>query len=510
MLCREADLGVGAVLITEEVLASQASAPFVELLFRQAPWSAIPILAFYSERESLHALQKKAQHPLHKLADVTFLQRPVGGATLFSAIKTAVRDRMRQYDIRDLLNRLHIEVIAKEQYADEQKQARIVSEQRRIAALEASKLKSQFLANMSHEIRTPLGAIMGFLELIKDPSLTREEIEEYVSIVNRNSVQLMRLIDDILDLSKVEAGKMEIETVDFSLAELIFDFAALMNFKAQDKGVLFDVKLAASVPKMISSDPVRLKQVLSNAVGNAIKFTEKGRVQVTCSYADPVLKFTITDTGKGITQDQAEKLFKPFVQADSSMTRNYGGTGLGLVLSKRICQEMGGDFVLESSSLNKGSTFVATLKVDKVADTDPLYAKISAKGTGLTESKILSGLQILLVEDMPDNQVLIRSVLRSMGAEIEIASNGQEGLESIANKEYDIVLMDIQMPFMDGHEATRQLRSQGYAKPIIALTAHAMKEERERALVSGFTDYLTKPVDRTALAYSILKFQSRI
>jgi signal transduction histidine kinase/ActR/RegA family two-component response regulator len=516
-LTHESSKSVGVVLLTEEVLVSPDSQIFVDLLRRQPPWSAIPVLAFYSEEQAKHAAQKKAQHPLNTLTDVTFLQKPVSSATLFSAIKTALRDRVRQYKIRDLLQELQIEAESKAKYAEQEKAARIYSEKTRAEALEASKLKSQFLANMSHEIRTPLGAIMGFLDLIRDPALTPEERDQFITIVTRNSVQLMRIIDDILDLSKVESGKMELELLEFSLADLIFDVAALMDLKAREKGISFDVQLSPSLPKKIGSDPGRIRQVLTNAVGNAIKFTETGRVQMQCTFVNSILKFIITDSGRGISSAQTEKLFQPFVQADSSTTRKYGGTGLGLILSKRICEQMGGDYVLEKSELDVGSTFTASFLVQvpsapKNLDvlSDVLEDIISENRHALQNSPSLAMTRILLVEDTPDNQILLMTVLKGLGAEIALANNGREGVQMALNNTYDIVLMDIQMPYMDGHEATKKLRAEGFTKPIIALTAHAMKEERDRTMASGFSDYLTKPIHRESLDKTIQKFRNGI
>lgn len=505
-LTEEVGNGVGILIITEEVILSKGAAKLFEILSSQETWSAIPVLAFYSGDSPAHIMPRGMQDVL---ADVTYLQRPTSTATIFSAVKAALRDRVRQYKIRSLLSKLEEDVEKRTSFGIEQRNRRVKADTAKEAALEASHLKSQFLANMSHEIRTPLGAIMGFLELMKSPDISREETVEYISIVNRNSNQLMRLIDDILDLSKVEAGKMDIEKEEISLGEFLFDFASLMRFKAQEKGILFDLQLATHVPARIISDSTRMRQVLMNAVGNAIKFTEKGKVQVLFSFIDSVLKFEIIDTGRGISREQSENLFQPFIQADSSTTRQYGGTGLGLVLSKKICQIMGGDFKLEKSELGRGSTFTATFKVEAVKGAKFLgrshLEAPQSSSSALEERLLLENVRILLVDDMPDNQTLVNILLRKLGALMDIANNGQEALHMATKNRYDIILMDIQMPYMDGHEATRILRDQGCQLPIIALSAHAMSEEREKAIRSGFTDHLAKPIRRDLLIEILTK-----
>ncbi|MBL7542734.1 MAG: response regulator [Bdellovibrionaceae bacterium] len=374
---------------------------------------------------------------------------------------------------------------------------------RRLAEM-ANQTKSQFLANMSHEIRTPLGAIMGFSDLARQPEASKEEIVSYLNIIDRNSIQVLRIIDDILDLAKVEAGRVDVESIAVSLTEFIADFSSLLGFRARENGIAFVIQAQTDLPNLICTDPTRLRQILTNAVGNAIKFTAKGKVTMYICYNDGTLAFGIEDTGRGISQEQAKGLFQAFVQADASTTRKFGGTGLGLVLTKRLCQLLGGDYVLERSELNVGSKFNASIKVvlpkntqiiskDKVSFTNfdqPVHAFTKGK---------LADIKVLLVEDSPDNQVLIRLILERQGVQLEVAGDGYAGVEKALNNEYDVVLMDIQMPHMDGHEAVKTLRAKGYRKPIIALTAHAMKEESERAKTSGFTDFLSKPIQREVL-----------
>ena len=371
--------------------------------------------------------------------------------------------------------------------------------------------KSAFLANMSHEIRSPLGAIMGFSDLLKASHLAPSDIANYVSVIDRNSNQLLRIIDDILDLSKVEAGKMLIEHLDFSLVDLLADFSSLMGYKARDKGITFSLLAANPLPNLVKSDPTRLRQILANVVGNAIKFTGRGRVEMTVSFRDSILEFAVRDTGPGISPEQAEKLFSPFQQADASTTRKFGGTGLGLVLTRRLAEALGGKFILQNSVPGQGSTFVASIHIElpknyKLVDSKALTFVDRHHVEIAQDANALANLSVLIVEDSPDNQLILKTILSRAGAAIDIAGDGVEGVQMALAKSYDLILMDVQMPRMDGHEAAQILRSKQYRGPIIALTAHAMIEERERAIASGFSDFLSKPVKRESLIEMLLKF----
>ncbi|RYZ52115.1 MAG: response regulator, partial [Proteobacteria bacterium] len=374
----------------------------------------------------------------------------------------------------------------------------------REAADDANSAKSAFLANMSHEIRSPLGAIMGFVGLLKDEQISTEETQEYLGVIERNSHQLLRIIDDILDLSKVEAGKMLIEQIDFSLLEVLADFSSLMGFRARENGIDFTLRADTPLPDPVTSDPTRVRQILSNIVGNAIKFTKKGLVELIVSYADDKLRFVVKDSGVGISSEEANRLFKAFGQADASTTRKFGGTGLGLVLTKRLSQALGGDFWLESSEVGVGSVFIAEIHIEKPADFKFIHGSRFKFTTQPVvprqqDNTLLVGKSILVVEDSPDNQMLLRVLLTRYGAKVEIAEDGLMGVEKAMTDAFDIVLMDVQMPRMDGYEAVTFLRSKHYSVPIIALTAHAMIEEREKCLSVGYTDFLSKPIDRSKL-----------
>lgn len=378
----------------------------------------------------------------------------------------------------------------------------------------ASRHKTEFLANMSHEIRTPVGAILGFTDLMKNRTNTAEENQNYMAVVDRNSQHLLRLIDDILDLSKVEAGMMTVESIQFSLAEMLADFTSLMRFRSEEKGIKFQFTGDSLFPDYICSDPVRLRQILTNIVGNAIKFTDKGTIDFRVAFENPILKFTVKDTGLGISKDQVSRLFQPFTQADTSTTRKFGGTGLGLVLAKRLSERLGGRLELLESKEGYGSTFVIEIKSilhpnTKFVGQDVLTVVAAQQIDSNQKSQALRGLNVLLVEDSPDNKILISIYLNKEGAHVKTAGDGAGGVELALSENFDVILMDIQMPILDGHEAVKKLRLLGYTKPIIALTAHAMNEEREKCFESGFTDFLTKPIQLNSMIEVLARYVPR-
>lgn len=475
----------GAAVVAEEAIGINDRSFLKETLDSQAPWSDIPIILLTSSDID------RATELFSKSGNISLLEKPFSRLTLIRSVQTALRARRKQYEVRDLLAALSR---SKEE------------------AEKANTLKTQFLANMSHEIRTPIGAILGFTDLLKNPTNSVEENHNYMGIVERNSQQLLRLIDDILDLSKVEAGKMTIENIRFSMVEMLTDFISVMAFKAGEKGIGFKFTLDTDIPDLISSDPVRLRQVLTNVVGNALKFTDKGFVSMNVSYSNSILSFIVKDTGIGVSQAQEARLFQPFSQADTSTTRKFGGTGLGLVLSRRLAESLGGKLILMESKVGAGSTFKFEIAAPLLPEAKLVNASALAySGIMLGAHKTshaLDGLKILVVEDSHDNQMLISTYLKKEGAEVSLASNGQQGVDVALNEEFDLLLMDIQMPVLDGYEATKKLRQANYQKPVIALTAHAMKEERIRCLESGFTEFLTKPVQRDMLIKVVSSYAS--
>lgn len=384
------------------------------------------------------------------------------------------------------------------------------------AAEGANRAKSAFLANMSHEIRTPLGVILGFSELLYEKNHSPEDRALWNATVRRNGIMLSTIINDILDLSKVEAGRLETEIGPVDIAGLVSDLKALLDLKASDKGLVFQMNVDPDVPSVIRTDSLRLRQVLLNVIGNAIKFTKIGKVSVRIKWAPDVvgaakIAIVIQDTGLGIAPEFAERIFEPFSQADASTTRKFGGTGLGLALSRDLARALGGDIVLSDSVLGATSTFIVTVDPRLNHGSEPgtkIETKVKSLSTAPSLDNLkLSGMRILLTEDSVDNQVLVTHILGAAGATVEIANNGSEALKKVENKEYDVILMDLQMPVMGGYEAMASLRGQGYLKPIIALTAHALTEEHGLCLAAGFSDHMSKPFDHAALVRRLAQFR---
>ena len=387
--------------------------------------------------------------------------------------------------------------------------------QQKEASDAANLAKSEFLANMSHEIRTPLTAILGFAENILDPAISPDERNRAIRTIVRNGEHLLEIINDILDLSKIEAGKVEIELLQFSTAQLLADVISVMRVRADSKSLPLELKLLSEIPETVTSDPTRLRQILINLIGNAIKFTEKGSVSLQVTYVEtdplqPKLRFDVVDTGIGMEPYQVAKLFQPFTQADGSMARRFGGTGLGLTISRRFARMLGGDVVVRSTA-GRGSTFsfeIDTGNLDGVRFLNQIDELIAGTDEKPEPEATELRCRILLAEDGPDNQVLVSSLLRKLGAEVVLADNGQIAVEKAlqevqAGTPFDVILMDMHMPLLDGYKATRHLRMHGYRWPIIALTANAMGGDQQKCLDSGCDDYAVKPINRRKLVQQI-------
>lgn len=366
-----------------------------------------------------------------------------------------------------------------------------------LAKQKAEKLahtKEEFLANMSHEIRTPMNAIMGMAELLKETKLDHKQ-QEYLKSISFASENLLTLINDVLDLAKMEAGEMKFENVPFDLRQLLDSIGGMLQFRVNEKNLEYRCNVDNEVPKELKGDPTRLNQILLNLLGNAIKFTEKGFVELNVkplSKADNEveLQFEVVDTGIGIPKSKQKSIFESFKQGENETTRRYGGTGLGLSIVKKLLHFQGGDITVDSTP-DEGSTFrvVIGFKVNSHSQPKPVEEQVNG-GHG----QDLAGVNVLVVEDNELNQILAVEFLNKAGASSQVASNGKEAVEKVDSTKFDIVLMDIQMPEMDGYEATKTIRKKGNQVPIVAMTAHAFQGEREKCLSAGMDDYLTKPI----------------
>lgn len=370
----------------------------------------------------------------------------------------------------------------------------------------ANRMKSSFLANMSHEIRTPLGAMLGFAHLMRDPLVTEMELSEYLDVMIRNGEQLSVIINDILDLSKVEAGLLTYEVREFDANQMCSEVVSLFKARAREQQLTLEFEQDASTPLKVFSDPTRLRQILMNLVSNALKFTRAGGIVIRCYGTQVGSKNTfsieVEDTGIGIPDEQAERIFEMFVQGDDSTTRKFGGTGIGLALSRQLARNLGGDLELVSTDASRGSTFRVSVQnqiapaVDKTRNEDVVLAQRKTNAS-------ITGIHVLIVDDSPDNQHLLSRYLTKRGATVDLASNGIEGYQKAIQTSYDVVLMDLQMPQMDGYAATKKLRGEGYTRPIIALTAHAMSEISAKCIEAGCNGYLPKPINQAELIETI-------
>ena len=394
------------------------------------------------------------------------------------------------------------------------KELRIANER----AESASRAKSEFLANMSHEIRTPMNALLGYIDLMCDPDATDESRERYGNTIRKSGEHLLTILNDILDVSHIEASRLVVNSTDFSPFDLAYEVATLMRTQASENDLSLAVDVQGAIPEVIESDLVRARQILLNLIGNAIKFTPSGSVEIVVRLDSNVdadhryLCFDVIDSGIGIPEAKVASIFEPFGQADTSSTRAYGGTGLGLTISKRLALLLGGDVEVHSR-IGKGSRFTLKLYAGELSraylreydeDECSLERDASVPVVPTNRDNLEVNGRVLVVEDVKFNQLLIGALLRKAGAEVTLAGDGREGYEEAMKAErdenpFDLVLMDMQMPVMDGYEATRKLRAEGYSRPVVALTAHAMVGDREKCIDAGCTDYATKPLDKPRL-----------
>ncbi|OQX73464.1 MAG: hypothetical protein B6D64_13835, partial [Bacteroidetes bacterium 4484_276] len=378
----------------------------------------------------------------------------------------------------------------------------------------ATQAKSSFLASMSHEIRTPLNGIIAMSELVLFGELSDEQ-RSRISSVKKSGESLLDIINEILDISKIEAGKVELEIVDFSIKEIVKSIEQTLSIRIQKKNLEFSINMSPDIPEFLLGDPVKIRQVVINLIGNAIKFTDKGKIGLLIEMAKPTnkninVRFSVTDTGIGIPQDKIEGLFKSFTQADSSTTRKYGGTGLGLAISKQYVGMMGGEINVESK-IGQGSTFSFVIPLQastKIPEkyVEKKYPQIKMENIEAT-SKEKENVSILIVEDQPINLEIIVGLLELKDYSITTACNGVEAVDKATNNKFDLIFMDIQMPEMDGEEATKKIREHEKDKnihtPIVAMTAHAMKGHKDHFLEIGMDDYIEKPI-KAAIVYDMV------
>jgi len=377
-----------------------------------------------------------------------------------------------------------------------------LSKQRDIANA-ATKSKSQFLANMSHEIRTPMNGIMGMTAIALKSNLDKKN-RNYIKKIDLSAKNLLNILNDILDFSKIEAGKLEIEKVDFNLKELIDSVLSSIEIKAKEKNLKLFVNYGENIEDYLYADSLRISQILINLLGNAVKFTSKGEVSISITKNNNLYRFEVKDTGIGIDEKQQKSLFLPFIQSDGSITKKYGGTGLGLSISKQLVNLMGGKIWIESQK-GIGSSFIFELDIAS-SDLKNINKIENSKKDVINNIKSIKNLKILLVEDNKINQEIVVTLLEDSDIVIDIANNGKEATDIFNKNRYDLILMDIHMPIMDGYEATRIIREKDKNIPIIGLSANVMKSDIEKSKDAGMDDYLNKPIDVNNLYKTILKY----
>jgi PAS domain S-box-containing protein len=381
------------------------------------------------------------------------------------------------------------------------------------AAVAADRAKSEFLANMSHEIRTPLNAILGFTKLLSvgAEQMSKEERQEYLATVHSSGNHLLALVNDILDLSKIEAGRMDVERQLCSPGQVIAEVASLLRARALEKGLRLEARCAGGVATKIETDPHRLRQLLTNLVGNSVKFTEQGSIEIEGRFVVEEgrqwFRVEVADTGIGIPADRLQTIFEPFIQVDNSVTRKYGGTGLGLAISRRIAEALGGRLQVQSE-VGRGTVFIADIDPGVISSEAPPEQLVSVEVVRPRPQPSASAHQrlrgrVLVVEDGDTNRKLVSLMLKRAGLQVVEAENGQIGVDRALQERFDVILMDMQMPVMDGYTAARRLRQAGVTSPIVALTAHAMKGDEEACLAAGCSGYVSKPIEMDQLMQTI-------
>jgi signal transduction histidine kinase/ActR/RegA family two-component response regulator len=473
-VCDEMKKGAAALILTQEhVLADQAQ-HLQAALAQQGDWSDIPIILLTSPAPDNPLIRQK----LEAIGHMTLIKRPVQLNNFMTTIRTSLRDRKRQYGIRDFL-------IDRAQQAET---LRLAAEK----ANAANVAKSEFLANMSHEIRTPMNAILGLSTILSRSSPLTENQRKYIQTLSTSGESLLMLINDLLDISKIEASGIQIEKLPFRLDRLLEDIVSVNSVRANEKRLNLVLKTDNVRGLWFAGDPTRIQQVMTNLVSNAIKFTDQGTITIESHLPETGVNVAISvaDSGIGIAQEKLEKIFDKFTQADNTISRKFGGTGLGLAISKTLAELMDGSLTVDSTE-GAGSCFTFTVPLPQ---TD---APAEAVQEEVVASKPGKG-RILLVEDYPPNVLVARTFLEMFGYDVDLAESGVTAVEKAEQTRYAVILMDIQMPEMDGFEATRAIRKSASASlntdtPIIGMTAHALDGIREKCLAAGMNEYMSKP-----------------
>jgi signal transduction histidine kinase len=460
--------------------------------------SSIPVLMVSARGEEEDVLKGFA------VGALDYITKPFYFPIVAARVAGAARLAAARSDLETLNRQLQAEIA-------ERKHAEVALQASKAAAEAANRAKSAFLANMSHEIRIPMNAILGMTDLTLATSLETEQ-RTNLRIVKVSAESLLFLIDDILDFSKIEAGRIELDAIPFDLGECIEDIVNLLSLRAREKGLEFTCKAGSDVPRL-DGDSARLRQVLVNLIGNAIKFTQRGKVSLEIERLTPTgvsaerLRFAVRDTGAGIANEKQSLIFEPFRQAEGSTTRTYGGTGLGLSISSRLVALMGGTLTVESR-LGQGSRFAFELAIPRAGDKAGVSNRPSTSPSNLLDRlsdapASTDPLRILVAEDDPFNQRVVRLMLSGHGHDVTLVENGRQAVEAMHEGNKDLVLMDVQMPEMDGLQATEAIRRHeagtGRHVPIIALTAHALVEDRSTCLAAGMDGFLTKPIRKNQL-----------
>jgi len=477
-ICAEMKKGAAALILTQEHVLADRDSRLQSALFEQEDWSDIPIIVLTPPVPDTLASLKR----LEAVGHMTLIKRPVQLNNFMTTIRSALRDRQRQYGIRDFLAERTRQAEALQASAEKAQAANIA--------------KSEFLANMSHEIRTPMNAIIGLSALLARSSPLTANQRKYIETLATSGESLLMLINDLLDISKIEASGIEIEQVPFQLDKLLEAIVDVSSVRAGEKALGLQLNIDNIRGKWFSGDPTRVHQIMTNLCSNAIKFTESGSISIETVVADDAsgcISITVADTGIGIAQDKLDRIFDKFTQADNTISRKFGGTGLGLAISKTLAELMDGAISVMSTP-GSGSAFTLVLPLPEVA---PPTEGRDGQGSPPEETRPSRGC-VLLVEDYPPNILVAKTFLEMFGYEVDLAESGVKAVHKAAHNPYVVILMDIQMPKMDGFEAARTIRKMNDAghnakTPIIGMTAHALDGIREKCLAAGMNEYLSKP-----------------